>query len=99
MAQSQSDSTGPGILEYGQQPGTMERKPAARNFGSEQQERSKAQRSAAEDRRLLGRLHGRERHRNSWFEALAAGTEPHCGAQVEEGNHARNRPPSPPVPR
>src|SRR5258706_16446722 len=77
----------------------MERKPAARNFGSEQQERSKAQRSAAEDRRLLGRLHGRERHRNSWFEALAARTEPHCGAQVEEGNHARNRPPPPYVPR
>ena len=43
--------------------------------------------SAAEDRRLLGCLHGRSRHRSLWPEADPAGTRSHCRPEIEERHH------------
>ena len=83
----------PGLLEHGQRPGVVERKSAARNAGSGEQKRSQSQRRSAEDRRLLGRLHGRKRHRSRRPEAAATGTGPHCSSQVQERNHAGDRAP------
>ncbi len=99
MAHGQPDSCRPGLLEHGQRSGVVERECAARNPGGRQRERSPAQRRSAEDWRLLGRLHGRKRHRSRRAEAAAAGTGPHRSFEVQERHHAGDRSSPPPVSR
>ena len=89
----------PGLLEHRQRPAVVERKPAARNAGSRQRQRSQPQLRPPEDRRLLGRLHGRKRHRSRRPEAAAARTRSHRRTEVQERHHARDRPPASSVSR
>ena len=76
-------STGSGLA-------TLERGHSPRDARSSQQERREPQPCPTEDRRLLGRVHGRERHRRRRSETASAGTRPDRRAEIKERHHSRS---------